>query len=68
MKKPWLKKFKSFEEAEKADIEYYSQMSSEEKWDTMQFLRDTYYKFKGGKYEKGKGLRRVLKIIKQKQG
>lgn len=61
----WAKKFNSFKAAEEADNSYYAKMSPAEKWDTMQFLRETYYKFKGARYEKGKGLRRVLKIIKQ---
>jgi hypothetical protein len=68
MKKPWIKKFKSFAEAEASDKKRYSKMSPKEKWDTMQFLREVYYKFQGGAYEKGKGLRRVLKVIKQAQG
>jgi len=68
MKNIWLKKFASFNEAETADLKYYSKMSASEKWDIMQFLRETYYKFKGAKYEKGKGLRRVLKITQQTQG
>jgi len=67
MKKLWIKKFKSFSEAEAFDRKYYAQMSPEEKWDTMQLLRELYYKFKGSKYEKGSGLRRVLKISKQAQ-
>ena len=66
MKKFWIKKFSSFKEAEEFDRKYYEQMSPKEKWDTMQFLREVYYNFKGSKYEKGKGLRRVLKITKQK--
>lgn len=68
MKKLWIKKFRSFKAAEEADIEDYLQMSAREKWDTMQCLRDIYYKFKGSKYEKGKGLRRVFRIVKQTQG
>mgnify|MGYP001617052628 CR=1 FL=1 len=64
MRKLWIKKFKSHEEARKSDIEYYSKMSPEEKWDTMQYLREIYCKFKGSRYEKGTGLRRVLTIIK----
>lgn len=65
MKKTWVKKFSSFREAERFDINQCANMSPEEKWDTMQFLREAYYKFKGAKFEKGKGLRRVLKIFKQ---
>jgi len=66
MKKIWLEKFKSFKKAEEFNRDYYAKMSPIEKWDTMQFLRETYLNFKGCKYEKRKGLRRVFKIIKQK--
>ena len=66
MKKLWLKIFRSSKEAEKADLDYYSKMSHSEKWDTMQFIRETYLNFRGRRYENGKGLRRVYKIIKQK--
>jgi hypothetical protein len=66
MKKLWLKIFRSSKEAEKADLEYYSKMSPSEKWDTLQFIRETYLNFRGHKYENGKGLQRVLKITKRK--
>lgn len=66
MRKKWIKKFKSFNEAEKSDREYYNKMSPEERLDIMQFLRETYSKFKGKfKYAAGTRLQRVIKVIKQ---
>ncbi len=64
MKKIWIKKFKSFKEAEKADIEYYSQMSPKERLNTMQLLREMYFKMKGLKNDATR-LRRTIKIIQQ---
>jgi sulfur relay (sulfurtransferase) DsrC/TusE family protein len=66
MKKLWIKKFSSFKAAEKADLAYYAQMSTKEKWDIMQFLRETYSHFKGRKYHGGTRLQRVLTITKRK--
>lgn len=66
MKKIWIKIFTSFKEAEKFNLDHYAKMSPSEKWDTMQFIRETYQNFRGRRYENGKRLRRVFKIIKQK--
>ncbi|GAB4410008.1 MAG: hypothetical protein OHK0032_05710 [Thermodesulfovibrionales bacterium] len=58
----WVKKSVSFKEAEEFDIEYYLSMTPGERIETMQFLREVYYKLKG--YGKGrKGLRRVIKVV-----
>lgn len=67
MKKIWVNIAHSFKEAEKFDKNYYAQMPPEEKWDTMQFIRETYQKLMGDKHENGKRLRRVLRISKQSQ-
>ena len=66
MKKIWVKKFKSFEEAEEADKKYYANMSPEERLATMQFIRESYFKMVGIKHDGRKRLRRVFKIVKQK--
>ncbi len=66
MKKVWVNKADSFEEAEKFDESYYRTMSPEERLETMQFLREIYAKMKrrrtGGDR---KGFRRTIKIIQQ---
>ena len=68
MKKVWVNKAYSFEDAERFDINYYLNMTGEERLDIMQFLRESYYKInKSLKNESRKGLRRVIKIIKQEQ-
>ncbi|MCK4642766.1 hypothetical protein KAU32_03920 [bacterium] len=67
MKKIWMNRPKSFEEAEKFDIQYYLNMTPEERLDIMQLLRDEYFKMNGvSKDEIRKGLRRFYKIIEQK--
>lgn len=63
MKKVWINKAKSFREADNFDVKYYMKMSSSERVDTMQTLREIYLKFKAHKNENGKRLRRVIKII-----
>jgi site-specific recombinase len=66
MKKIWIKKFDSFKRADEADEKYYLKMSSAERLDIMQFLRETYTKLKrGGRHESGQRLRRVIKIFQQ---
>ena len=66
MKKIWIHKAASFREAEKFDTEYYLSMSAAERIETMQMLREMYYKLKGrGSYARRKGLRRSVKIIQQ---
>ncbi len=66
MKKPWIKKFKTFKSAEEADKQYYLKMSPAERLDILQFLRESYIKLKKGKkHESGQRLRRVVKILQQ---
>jgi hypothetical protein len=60
MKKIWVNKVDTFEEAKRFDENYYLSMTSKERLDTMQFLREIYFKMKN---EGRKGLRRVIKII-----
>lgn len=65
MKKMWVKKSNSFKSSGKFDINYYLLMSSSERLETMQFLREIVFKLKKNlKYEKSRErLRRVIKII-----
>jgi hypothetical protein len=65
-RKIWLNKCRSFKEAQEFDDAYYLAQSPQERLETVQFLREEYKKMKKGEnYESGKGLRRVLKLIKQ---
>lgn len=64
MKKIWINKVHSFEEAEKFDENYYFTMSGTKRLETVQFLRDIFYKLKGDlTHESRKRLRRIVKII-----
>jgi hypothetical protein len=63
MKRIWIRKTDSHKEAEKFDLEYYLNMTPKKRIETMQYLREIYYKIKG-KDEKGReGFQRVIKII-----
>jgi len=63
MKKIWINKANSFKSAEKFDEYYYLNMSEAERLETMQYLREIFYKIK--KNENRKRLRRTVKIIQQ---
>ena len=66
MKKIYVNKAKSFEEAQDFDDQYYLDLSSTERVESIQFLREVYFKSNGLKLgENGKRLRRVFRIIKQ---
>ncbi|MBC8473520.1 MAG: hypothetical protein H8D54_01765 [Candidatus Omnitrophica bacterium] len=65
MKKIWIHKSDSFEKAKDFEIKYYSDLSSSERIDMVQFLREQYFKLKGRlKDESREGLRRSIKIVK----
>ena len=70
MKKIWVNKTYSFKDAERFDENYYLNMTSAERLDIMQFLRESYFKIikfeKDLKNESRERLRRIVKIIKQK--
>lgn len=67
MEKIWVNRAHSFEEAERFDESYYKAMSSQERLETVQFLRETYPKLKKDfKNENRKRLRRIVRIIQQK--
>ncbi len=50
-------------ESDNIDINYWKQISPEEKLDTLQYLREEYYIFKN---ESRKRLQRIYRIVKQK--
>jgi len=67
-KKVWLNKARSFKEAQKFDAAYYLKLSSKERIEMIQVLREAHFKSKGlYPVEDGKRLRRVVKIIESKQ-
>ena len=64
MKKIWINKANSFKEAERFDKEYYLSLSVSKRFETMQLLREIYFKIKKGfKNENRERLRRFIKII-----
>ncbi|MDI6735533.1 MAG: hypothetical protein QME42_04980 [bacterium] len=66
MEKIWVNKADSFADAERFDRDYYLKMTNEERLETVQFLRESYYKLTGTKNEDRKRLRRVINVIEQK--
>jgi hypothetical protein len=65
-KKIWINKSDSPGAAQEFDFEYYLSMSSEERLETVQLLREEYYKIKkGSKHESRERLRRDIKVIQQ---
>ena len=64
IKKIWIHRARSFKEAEEFDHSYYRAMSWQERLDTVQFLRELYYKIKRNlSRENRKRLCRVIKVI-----
>jgi hypothetical protein len=64
--KIWVKKSKSFAESQVFDDSYYLSQSEKERLETVQFLREEYWKLNKGKnHESGKRLRRVFRLIQQ---
>lgn len=64
--KIWIKKARSFSEAQEQDGDYYLKMSPEERLEIVQYLREQYSKFGGANSnESGKGLRRTVRVIQQ---
>jgi hypothetical protein len=60
----WMKKAKSFSEAQDHNLEYYLKMSAKERLETVQYLREQYTKFfRGNENESGKGLRRTIRVV-----
>ena len=66
MKKIWVNKAGSFDDARHFEKEYYKQFSAAERLETVQALREAFFKSSGiSLSENGKRLRRVVKILKQ---
>jgi len=66
MKKVWINRAKSFKNAQDFDSAYYLSLSSTDRVETVQILREEYFKSHGLKFrEDGKRLRRVFRVIKQ---
>ena len=66
MKKNWINRAKSFEEAQDFNNAYYLRLSSAERVESVQLLREEYFKSHGLILrEDGKRLRRVFRIIEQ---
>ena len=66
MKKIWINRAKSFEAAQDFDTAYYLSLSSMERVESVQILREEHIKSHGLKFrEDGKRLRRVFRVIKQ---
>ena len=61
MKKIWVHKAKSFEEAERFDERYYQAMSAKERVETVDWLRQVARKWK--KVHGGTRLRRVITVV-----
>ena len=64
----WSHKSTSYKEAAEFDRKYYLAMTSTERLETMQLLREMLFKY--GRHRRGKngkGLRRTLRIIQQTQ-
>jgi hypothetical protein len=60
----WLNKANSFKEAQKFDAAYYRRLSSKERVETIQLLRENHFKSTGMSIGKnGKRLQRVVRII-----
>jgi len=65
-KRVWLNKAKSFKEAQEFDAAYYLNLSTVERIETIQVLREAHFKSTGlSSSEDGKRLRRVLRVTKQ---
>jgi len=66
MKKIWVNKAGSFDDARRFEKEYYKRFSGSQRLETVQALREAFFRssrisFRGN----GKRLRRVFRIIKQ---
>ena len=62
----WMKKAKSFSEAQDQNLDYYLKMSAQERLEIVQYLREQYTRFfKGNENESGEGLRRTVRVVQQ---
>jgi len=65
--KIWAHKAENFEAAERFDKNYYLKMNGKQRLETVQMLREMRFNMNKKSNENGKGLRRTVRIIKQKQ-
>lgn len=64
MKKIWVNKVSLFSQADTFDVDYYLKMPKRERLETMQFLREIYYKINPKvKHAHREGLRRTIRVI-----
>jgi hypothetical protein len=64
--KIWVKKSRTFSEAQDQDLQYYMNMTPRERIETVQFLREQYFKINGSiPDESRKGLRRTVRVVQQ---
>jgi hypothetical protein len=62
----WINKANSFDEAQEFNTAYYLNLSSAERVETVQVLREAHFKSNGlFRSKNGKRLRRVLRVVKQ---
>ena len=66
MKKIWVNKADSFDDARRFEKEYYNKFSASQRLETVQVLREAFFKSSGISFRGNrKRLRRVFRIIKQ---
>ena len=66
MKKIWVHKTNSFDSAARFESLYYSKMNVRERLETVQFLREIYFKLNPRlKNESRKRLRRLIRVTQQ---
>lgn len=65
-RKIWMKRLNLMSNEDNDDIEYYLDMSCEERLEIVQFLREQYLKINGmSPNESRKGLQRIIRIVQQ---
>ena len=64
----WVKRAGSFSEAQDHDLRYYMNMTPQERIETVQFLREQYFKFNGMSLREGrKRLRRIARVVQKRK-
>jgi len=66
MKEIWVNKARSFDDARRFEKEYYKKFSPSQRLETVQVLREAFFRSSGISFDGNrKRLRRVFRIIKQ---
>ena len=66
MKEIWVNKARSFDDARRFEKEYYKKSSASQRLETVQGLREAFFKSSGISFGENRNrLRRVFRIIKQ---